>query len=196
MERVPQPATVNAYLELDRGSDARLEYRGGRIVALAVPSARHEFVVQNVVRLLGAAIRKRGCIYGTGAAKVVTPGGSRAIPDFVASCDPDDIANAGSDGEFILRNPWLVVEVLSAATEADDRGEKLDDYQTIPVLTHYVLLDSRRRNMTLYVRESSGERGFGHLARLRAIELPRLGTTLGIEDVYLGTGVPDIAAAG
>ena len=195
MEPPSTIVSLDEYLALDEAGEERLEYRGGHVVALVVPSARHEFIVQNIALLLGPAIKRRGYIYGTNAAKVVTPGGSRAIPDFVASCDDRDLANVSQDGEFLLRHPWLVVEVLSTATEGDDRGAKLDDYETISELTHYVLVDSQRRNVTLYRREASHPATLAHHARVVEIDLPVLETTLRSEDVYAGTGVPVVAAA-
>jgi Uma2 family endonuclease len=59
-------------------------------------------------------------------------------PDVMVVCDPDD-----ADPEYETK-PCFVVEVLSPATEAVDRREKLLAYQDIPTLRGYLLLDSER----------------------------------------------------
>ena len=46
-------------------------------------------------------------------------------------------------------NPRVVVEVLSDATEAYDRGEKLDHYRRIPSLAAVVFVSHRSRKIEI-----------------------------------------------
>lgn len=48
--------------------------------------------------------------------------------------------------------PTLIVEVLSPATAANDDGEKRVNYQTIPSLAEYLLLDPETGKGVLYRR--------------------------------------------
>lgn len=52
--------------------------------------------------------------------------------------------------------PCLVVEVVSEATEAIDRREKLWRYREIPSLQAYLLVDSRERRVEGYFRQGEG----------------------------------------
>ncbi len=46
-----------------------------------------------------------------------------------------------------IRNPVIVVEVLSPSTAADDHGVKLDGYFSLPSVEHYLIVDPDRRVM-------------------------------------------------
>jgi Uma2 family endonuclease len=52
-----------------------------------------------------------------------------------------------------LLNPTLIVEVLSASTEAYDRGKKLDSYRTIPSLQECVLIAQDEYHVYVYTRQ-------------------------------------------
>jgi Uma2 family endonuclease len=56
---------------------------------------------------------------------------------------------------LVKRHPKLIAEVLSASTAQIDTAEKLDEYQTIPELEEYVLIDSRRRSIRIYRRKGA-----------------------------------------
>ncbi len=131
---LPQPRrlSLDEFLEIDAGSDERLEYRGGFIVAQATPPKNHARIAGNLAMHLGPLARVSGSDFFAGDAKVVMPDGSRVIPDFVVTCDPRDRDAPDERGEAIVRHPWLVVEILSPATAADDTTQKLDLYESIP----------------------------------------------------------------
>lgn len=188
---LPQPRRLNLdeFLEIDAGSDERLEYRGGFIVAQATPSKNHARIAGNLAMHLGPLARVSGCDFFAGDAKVVTPDGSRVIPDFVVTCDPRDRDAADERGEAIVRHPWLVVEILSPATAADDTTQKLDLYESIPGLTHFVVIDSRRRAIRLYERSDAG--GFLTHHSLESLFLPApLDRALSLDAIYGDTTVP------
>ena len=78
----------------------------------------------------------------------------------------------------ILVNPLVIIEVLSASTEAYDRGIKFSEYQSIASFQEYVLIAQDRPHITHYVRQEGGQwlrsdlQGVaGHLL-LRALEVP------------------------
>ena len=118
------------------------------------------------------------------------PNGDRTIPDLGMTCDARDLDALSAPGEALIAHPWLVIEILSPATAADDRGAKLDSYNAIPGLTHYLLVDSRKRWMLLHRRTPDGLLAIdGPLQRLG---LPHIGAELLLDDVYDGSTVPAI----
>ena len=50
----------------------------------------------------------------------------------------------------------LVVEVLSPATAAFDRGDKFAAYRLLPTLQEYLLIDTDKRRCDLYRRGADG----------------------------------------
>lgn len=189
MERPePRRLTREEYLELEAVSVERLEYRDGFAVALALPSKNHARIAGNLTTSLGPSARQRGCDYFVGDAKVVTPAGDRVVPDFVVTCDERDRGGCDEQGEAVVRYPWLVVEILSPATAAEDTTYKLDAYQAIAELTHYVVIDSRRA-IRVYERNAAGR--FETHGPVERLVLPGIiDGGLSLDDVYRETTVP------
>ncbi|WP_295400086.1 Uma2 family endonuclease [uncultured Thiocystis sp.] len=99
-------------------------------------------------------------------------------PDVFVTCDP---ADAGE--RHAKRAPTVIVEVLSDATEAYDRGLKFARYRKLPSLRDYVLIDSRRRVIELYCRQEDGWL-FRPLAPDAPLVLPSLQFSCDTDDVY------------
>ncbi len=68
-------------------------------------------------------------------------------PDVLVTCDPAD-----HRADQFMRAPKLIVEVLSPATAAYDRGEKFASYRRIASLTDFVLIDPDHRRIEHYRR--------------------------------------------
>ncbi|GAC1442154.1 MAG: Uma2 family endonuclease [Vulcanimicrobiaceae bacterium] len=183
--------TLDEYLALESISTERLEFRDGLVVALALPTKNHARIAGNLTTSLGAMARRNGCDYFVGDAEVQTPAGDRVIPDFVVTCDPRDLDQSGEAGEALVRHPWLVVEILSPATAADDTTYKLDAYQSIVALTHYVAIDSRRRAIRVYAKNDAGR--FESDGPVDRLTLPTLAASgLSLDDIYRDTTVPHL----
>lgn len=56
-----------------------------------------------------------------------------------------------------LRNPYLVVEVLSESTEDEDRGPKFEEYKSIDSLQHYVLVEQYEIGVTHFARNEQNQ---------------------------------------
>ncbi len=52
-----------------------------------------------------------------------------------------------------LLNPTVLIEVLSPATEAYDRGDKFGHYRTISTLSDYLLIAQSKMLIEHYVRQ-------------------------------------------
>ncbi len=181
--------TVEEYSRLEALSDEKLEYIDGHVVAFASLTRRHSRIVKNLVAALGPAVLAHGCEYFAGDAKIVSPDGDRTIPDFVVTCDERDGA-LPDDEENIVRHPCVIAEVTSPSTEAVDRGPKLDIYASIPDVTHYVLIESRRKHVTVFERASDG--ALRHRPAVRRLVFPFLPNGISIDVLYAGVSVPDL----
>ena len=121
--------TVDDYLALERDSDAKHEFYDGEIFAMAGASVPHNLVAGNVFAALHASVRDRDCVAFPSDMRVLCPSGLYTYPDASVVCGRRDIEKLG--GVETLKNPLIVVEVLSKSTEAFDRGRKFDHYKTI-----------------------------------------------------------------
>lgn len=175
--------SYDEYLAIERAADERHEWLDGRTYAMARGSLTHGALSAAMVRELGNLALGCGCVVFSSDAKVrVAATGLATYPDASVVCGPIETA---SGDEHAMRNPSILVEVLSESTEAYDRGKKWRHYRQIPSLRHYVLVTQHERAIEVYTREGDhwtlreGHEG-DHLA------LDALGGTLSIDRVYAG----------
>ena len=88
----------------------------------------------------------------------------------------------------MVRDPRLIIEVLSESTAAVDQAEKLDEYGSIDTLDEYVLVDSRRRWCAAYRRENGVLRS-SLPTQGGPLELKSLGLTLDLDELYEAAGI-------
>lgn len=72
------------------------------------------------------------------------------LADVVVTCTPP-VPNEG-----LVRDPLLVIEVMTAATRPFDRGVKVPDYTTVPSIKEIVLVDSARPEAQVWRRLAQG----------------------------------------
>src|SRR5262249_15789877 len=95
------------------------------------------------------------------------------------------------DNPAALLNPKLIVEVLSASTEAYDRGQKFEFYKTLESLEAYLLIAQGRSHATLYSRLQDATWTRDEYDGLAAsIRIEALGIELGLEAIYSGVDLP------
>lgn len=173
--RLLSPITVEEYLEAELYADTRHEYVYGEVFALAGGSVTHNVIGANVVRLLGNAAGAACRVYGSDM-KLRSEAEIFYYPDIMVVCeDPAD--------EYFETSPCIVVEVVSPSTARKDRLEKRFAYLALESLQLYLLVDSRRREVTGYYRQANGweERAFSEGDE---IPVPCVDTTLTFNTLY------------
>jgi Uma2 family endonuclease len=178
--------TVADWLAFDDGTDTRYELVGGELVAMAPPSHRHGLVANNVGGLIAEAVADRPPCHAVQDAglEVAVDGDERAyIVDVVMTCEePTD--------EAILKEPRLVVEVLSPSTKGVDKGRKVPDHATLPSVEEIWLVDSRMRFVVTWRRVEGGAwvGSFPYMGD-EAFESPVLGCPVEMGRLYRNTGL-------
>jgi Uma2 family endonuclease len=123
--------TVEEYLALDRESEERHEYLDGDIYAMAGESPEYGAMFMDLYGSLRPQLRGTPCQACAKDMRVRSrrsplPGypmkGLFSYPELVVVCGAMPFHGQFRD---VLLNPTLIVEVLSASTEAFDRGEKI-----------------------------------------------------------------------
>ncbi len=150
----PRYLTVEEYLDLDGGL-TRYEYVAGQIFAMASPLNRHEMIVANLLGHFFKQLHGSPCRAWSSNAKVRLSVDREDIfymPDVMVACGPftDTVLS-----EQYLTNPCVVVEVLSASTEAIDRREKALNYRRLPTLEEYLLVAQRSMAVTVFRRSEN-----------------------------------------
>lgn len=136
------------FLELESAGQ-RHELVGGRAFAMAGGSERHDLAAGLIGLELALATRAGPCRTFTENRLVRTPRGNGYYPDVLLVCGPAAHRLYETDAN-------VIVEVLSASTEAVDRREKADGYADLPSLTTYVLVEPRLRRVEVANRNPRG----------------------------------------
>src|SRR2546423_4510369 len=126
------------YLRLERAAEARSEYFDGEMFAMAGGTRAHSLIATNLARELSNQLKAGDCIvYNTDLRIKVEPTGLITYPDLSVVCGEQRFLDQQQD---TLLNPVLIVEVLSNASEAYDRGKKFEHYREITTLREYLLV--------------------------------------------------------
>lgn len=140
--------SVAEYMELNRKSEQRYEYIDGYAYMLAGGNLAHARIASHLVREIGRHLLDGPCDVYSSDAQVLLAEERIVFPDVTVSCDEQD----RSEGALFIRNPRLVIEVLSPGTEAYDRSDKFAYYRECPNIEEYVLVNTRRRVVEVYRR--------------------------------------------
>ncbi len=155
------------YVAFEATSETKHEWIDGEVVAMAGGTIEHGALAMAVGAALSSALRDRRCRVLSSDVRVrIKSTGLSTYPDVSVVCDKVEV---DPTDEHAVLNPTLVVEVLSDATEAYDRGAKAAHYRRIPSLREYVLISQReplievyrrneRNNWELVVEARQGER--------------------------------------
>jgi len=150
MVAVPHYISPEEYLEIERDSPIRHEYRRGLVYAMAGGTDNHDRIALNLLTLVNLHLGDSTCRFHSGNVKVNYRDEFYYYPDAFVTCDPRD-----RDDRYVKRHPKLIVEVLSTSMEVFDAGEKFDDYAQIDSLEEHVLIaqdkqrvECRRRTPT------------------------------------------------
>jgi Uma2 family endonuclease len=173
--------TVEEYLELERTSEEKHEYLDGQIYAMGGASPNHNIIVANTTISLGGQTRKGACIvYSSG--QRVKAGRDYVYPDITVACGTPQYAD---DTPRTLLNPTLIVEVLSPTTKDYDRRKKFQHYRELESLQEYLLIEQESHHIEHYVRQSDDQWLLtDHVGLDAVLELPSIGCTLALADVY------------
>ena len=172
--------TLEEYLELERSSEVRHEYYDGRVFAMAGASTAHIRIARDVQLWLERTFDESGggCESFGSDMRVATPSGLFTYPDLSVVCGPPEFTD---DQAATLRNPQVLIEVLSPSTEGYDRGKKLSLYRSIPSLTDYILISQDEPRCTHHRFPS--DRTGGGIFRYESAEIEGRGGTLSIEAI-------------
>ncbi|MEO1132134.1 MAG: Uma2 family endonuclease [Cyanobacteria bacterium J06639_1] len=168
------------YLCEEVQSPVKREYRDGFIYNMAGASNNHVTIAGNLFALLRSHVRGSGCRVFISDTKVhVQSRNSYYYPDVVVSCDR-------RDREFpnFLRYPKLIVEVLSDATEAFDRGDKFADYRTLDTMAEYVLISQKHPQVEVFRHDENGQWTFAPHAENDTLHLVSVDFQCPVIDLY------------
>lgn len=172
--------TPEEYLAGERVSQTKHEYLAGVVYAMAGASGAHNRIARNILVELSIQLRGKQCEpFGSDMRlRIRNPRATfYYYPDVIVDCS----------GEVLdeVEKPTVIFEVLSPDTERSDRGDKLVNYQNLPSMRVYILVDQYKAAVTVFRR---GEGDAWDMAVLGSIndtlELPEIGCSLSLRAMY------------
>ena len=151
--------TVEEYFEIEARTGLRHEFCHGEIFPLDGPDTApelmagatktHNQLLRNVARALKDTLGEDGpCRLYTENVRTLVVGARHYLyPDVVVKC-----AAAEKRDELTVRQPVVILEVLSDSTEARGRGWKMEQFINIPSLMQYMLVNQQRVLVESYTR--------------------------------------------
>jgi len=173
-------ATPEEYLCGERVSQTKHEYLAGVIYAMAGASRDHNLITMNLVGELRNQLRGKKCApFGSDMRmRIRKPAGTfYYYPDVTVDCSDRNVQE--------VEEPSVIFEVLSPDTERADRGDKLVNYQSLPSMRAYVLVDQYRAAVTVFRRGVGDEWAMEFMGDIAAtLELPEIDCRIPIASIY------------
>lgn len=144
--------TAADFLAWEATQPVRHEFIGGEVFAMAGAGEAHVTVAGNLYIALRQHLAGSPCRTFIADMKLrVEAADAFFYPDVMVTCSAADAADP-----LVKREPLLVVEVLSPATAAYDRGDKFASYRRLASLKEYLLVDTDTRRCDLYRKGDDG----------------------------------------
>jgi Uma2 family endonuclease len=182
--------TAEEYLECERRSEVKHEYRDGEIVEMPGGTREHNLIETNLLRILSTTLLDKDFEVYPGNMRVKAPEANLyTYPDVAVVRGEPQL----EDDQFdTLLNPVAQFEVLSPSTESYDRGEKFANYGTVDSLTDYVLISQDKQRVEHFSRKEGDEWSFRAFNGPEAVvELAAIDCSLKLSDLYYKVPLAD-----
>jgi Uma2 family endonuclease len=157
--------TLEEFLHWEDGTDTRYELIDGFPMAMAPPARAHGMLCARLAGAIDAALRSRRPCSAQTEAGIARPDRSDTcyVADVAVTCRPYQ------QGEQLVEDPILVVELLSPGTERYDRRTKVPAYREIESVNEILLIDSEAAYAEIFRR--NGATWFSEIVQGREAEL-------------------------
>jgi Uma2 family endonuclease len=177
--------TLAEFLRWEDGTDARYELLWGVPVAMAPPARAHGMLCARLGGVVDATLRTRRPCSAQTEAGIAWPDRDDTyyVADLAVTCSPYQ------RGEQLVRDPLLIVEILSPGTERHDRRTKLPVYRDIESVKEILLIDSESIYAEILRRE--GDRWITELVRGRdaILRLSSVDLQIAMAELYEGIDI-------
>jgi Uma2 family endonuclease len=177
-EPLQRAASFEEFLEFESGSQERHEFVNGHLLVVAGGTDRHNLIALLLHALIFRAARAANCWAYANDVLIKVPSGYGFYPALFV------VQVTSHEEPRVKHHPTIIIEVLSETTEATDRGEKWQQYQTIPSLEMYVLLPQTQAGAETFTRQNDGSWRYRKLDAPASLEFPNLNLTVSLEELY------------
>ena len=174
-----KPISLAEFLAWEERQPLRYEFDGVGPVAMTGATRAHARIQRNLAFALTSRLRGKPCEFLGSDLKIKTADGHIRYPDGFVTC------TGGENASTMVSDPVVIFEVLSPSTAAMDRIVKAREYQAMPSVQRYVMLEQDRIGATVYARANDD---WKHeiLIEDSILALPEIGVELALAELYEG----------
>ncbi len=178
--------SIEEYLEMEANSLEKLEYHEGEVFAMAGGTLNHSLLSNNIGGSLRQAIKTKGkpCRTYNSDAKIAVSDEKFVYSDTFVVCGKTETFPKMPQA---VKNPILIVEVLSDSTALYDRQGKFQAYQTITSFREYILVSQNEILVEVFYKPENAVfwqyRSYTKLEDI--IELKSVEVEISLNDIYL-----------
>lgn len=177
------PATWEEYLELAELVPYKIDYLNGELISMSQATDLHEQLITQLATLFNILLDDNPDyrVLGSSVKICIIEGGAEFNADLSVVNGPSDYVTlpSGRVSKVRIKNPEIIVEVLSKSTKAYDQSDKLDQYRLIPSLRHILFVSQEEVFARSYSRTDQPNqwydadyRSLDDVVRLGELELP------------------------
>jgi Uma2 family endonuclease len=174
-----KPWTPERFLAWAESQEERYEFDGIRPIAMTGGNARHDRLTINIHIALRSRLRGTSCSHHGLNLGMQTIAGKIRYPDALITC------TKFPDTQKLAPNVIVVFEVVSPTSDGPDRIEKVREYQGIPSILRYVIVESSTAGVQVLHRGNGESPWTVHaLTKDDVLDLPELGIEFPVADIY------------
>lgn len=179
--------TYAEYVELERHTGLKHEYFRGRVLRMDDVTPEHVEIASNLLFSARRSLQGHLCKVYSASLKICV--GEDDLSTYADLAIVGVPLQRSAIDENAVRNPSVLVEVLSEATALYDRVEKFEHYQKIATLRDYVLVDQHRPSVDHLRRNPDQSWTLRTLRLTDTLHLESLGVSIPIADIYAGVAL-------
>jgi len=178
-----QRYTLDEYLDREINSEERNEYVDGEIVPMTGGTPDHNTIVGNFYATLNFALKRQPYrVFVTDQRLWIAERRIYTYPDIMVVQGKLQLQAGRKD---TIVNPMMIVEVLSASTQAYDRAEKFKAYRTLPTFREYILIEQSEMQVEHYYKADAQKWTFVEYAGEAAtLSLNSIAVEIPLVDLY------------
>ncbi|MBO0950042.1 Uma2 family endonuclease [Fibrella forsythiae] len=143
-DEVRVSATWDEYVELAEEIPYNIEFLNGEIISMSQATDLHGQLIAQLITLFNNLLDEQPDyrVLGSSVKICIAEGGAEFNADLSVVRGPSEYVTlpGGKVSTARIKNPEIVVEVLSKSTKAYDQSDKLDQYRLIPSLRHILFV--------------------------------------------------------
>ena len=149
---------------------------------MAGGTIRHNIIINEINYILKDLINGKKCILLTENVKLeIKKDNFYVYPDIMVTCDKSDFED---NNNTIIKNPVIIIEVLSPSTEIYDRNTKKNKYLKLPSLKYYLIVAQDNVHIEMYEKIQSKIFFTVYDKQDKTIDFKQLDFKMPVSDIY------------